>query len=130
MAFIGRPLADDAGQGSPARPDRCGQTGPVWCSWADVLSLGGGETTIDLRLGDSGQLHNLVTATVPRNERDARAREAERAGEEVEHGGVRAAALGWRRDADLPGLAVAADDPRPSCSGDDTQPQPGPRFHG
>ena len=67
----------------------------------------------------------LSRAAVSRDERQCAARHREHVGEQPEHRVVRASVLGRRGDADLPGLAVPADDRSTAGTGTHAQPQAG-----
>lgn len=69
------------------------------------------------------QLDHLVTRSRPVNQREVAPRNVECAGQEPEHGLVRLPCLGWSRDANFPGIAVAPDDPSSRCTGNDAQSQ-------
>jgi hypothetical protein len=74
---------------------------------------------------DARDLDRLVPRALAGDEPDVRGWESQRNGDQVEGGLVRLATLRRSADAKLPGISVAADDPRFRRAGNNAQPQMG-----
>src|SRR5207302_3119358 len=82
-------------------------------STAAVLLGGRSEAPFDFSLGEAGEFDDLVPRSVARNEGHRVARQRECLRDQPDDCLVRATSFWRSRDADLPGVAVAADDMSP-----------------